>query len=74
MFTVTALVGAVIYWWFADWWAYVEFDEGPKRKFIMPWWWQVIESGAVGIAGGGVLAATWCLVWWAWSRLSNRGR
>lgn len=47
--SITIASGAV-YWWNADWWAYVApiGDEGWKPKFTMPVWWQVIESAFVG--------------------------
>jgi hypothetical protein len=51
---------AVIYWWRADWWAYV--DEGNGRrwpKFRMPLWWQVIESCVVGIVASVAVVIGW---------------
>lgn len=72
VFIIAVPVCGVIYWWFADWWAYVELPDGPIPKFIMPWWWQIIESGIFGVGTGGVLAGMWWLAWWAWSRRRSR--
>jgi hypothetical protein len=62
----------MVYWWFADWWAYVEFHEGPRPKFVMPLWWQVVESSLGGVVAGGLLAWVCWLGWWAWSRRTDR--
>lgn len=59
-----ALASGGVYWSFADWWAYVEFPDGPMPKFIMPWWFQALVSGTVGLLTGGVAAG----VLWVWSR------
>ncbi len=37
-----------------DWWAYVEFPDGPMPKFELPWWVQVPISVDVGCFWGGV--------------------
>jgi hypothetical protein len=57
LFRVSSLVVGLAYWWQADWWAYVEFPEGPVPEFVLPWWWQVIQSGAAGALGGGLVVA-----------------
>jgi hypothetical protein len=72
VFAVAAPVCGLVYWWFADWWAYVEFPEGPMPKFVMPWWWQLLESGILGVLAGGLLTAIWWLAWWARSRRTIR--
>src|SRR5947207_599440 len=61
-----SMICGLVYWWFADWWAYVQFPEGPMPKFTVPWWWQAIESGIVGAAGGGLLIGGWWLARWTW--------
>jgi hypothetical protein len=63
VFAVEAPLCALLYWWFADWWAYVDDPNGPWPKFIMPWWWQVIESAIVGSLAAGFLTGVWWLVW-----------
>ena len=67
VFAVAVLVSGLLYWWFADWWAYVEFPEGPMPKFVMPWWWQAIESAMIGVLAGSLLTGAWWLAWWSWS-------
>lgn len=74
VFPVAALSCAFIYWWYADWWAYVDFPEGPMPKFIMPWWWQVMESGFVGVVGGSLLTGIWGLVCWSWQWFCHQKR
>ena len=58
---------AAIYWWQADWWAYV--DRGPHEgwdpKFEMPLWWQIVESS---LAGGGSAF----ILLWARNRITAR--
>jgi hypothetical protein len=56
---VAVPICGLVYWWFADWWAYVDEPSGAWPKFVMPWWWQVIESGIVGALTGGLLAGVW---------------
>jgi hypothetical protein len=72
VFAVAALVCGMVYWRFRDWWAYVQFPEGPMPKFVVPWWWQVIESGVIGFLAGGFLASGLWLVWLAWFGRSRR--
>jgi hypothetical protein len=59
VFAVAVLICGLVYWWFADWRAYVDDPSGAWPKFVMPWWWQVIESGIVGLLAGGLLAGVW---------------
>jgi hypothetical protein len=73
VFAVAVLVCGLVYWWFADWWAYVDDPRGSWPKFVMPWWWQVIESGIVGMLAGGLLAGASRLAWCVWSRRTRRG-
>ena len=68
VFAAAALACGFTYWWLADWWAYVELPQGRTRKFIMPWWWQLIESGLVGALGGGLIAGVWWVSGWIRSR------
>jgi hypothetical protein len=72
VFAIAAPVCGLVYWWFTDWWAYVDDPRGPWPKFVMPWWWQVGESGVVGSLAGGLLAGVWRLGWWGWSRRAIR--
>ena len=64
VFVVTFLTCGLLYWWFADWWAYVEFPDGPMPKFVMPWWWQVIESSLAGVLAGTLAAGAWWASYW----------
>jgi hypothetical protein len=59
VFATSSVVAGLLYWSQADWWAYVEFFEGPTPKFTMPWWWQAIESGVAGCAAGSLVTLTW---------------
>ena len=65
VFVVTFLTCGLLYWWFTDWWAYVEFPDGLMPKFVMPWWWQVVESSVVGLLAGGLAAEAWWVGCWA---------
>jgi hypothetical protein len=62
VFAVVAVVCGLLYWHYRDWWAYVDYPEGPMRKFIMPWWWQLLESSVVGAVAGGIAASVWWIV------------
>ena len=57
------LVGFV-FWWLTDWWAYVDFPDGPMPKFEMPWWIQLPVSSTVGCSGGLAAVAVVKLVIW----------
>ena len=62
LFLVVALAAGLLFWWHADWWAYVGTGPNRWRKFIMPWWWQLGVSSIVGAAAGGlVVGAAYCL-------------
>jgi hypothetical protein len=53
---LTATIG-LLFWLNADWRTYY-YDRGVRRpKFIVPGWWQITESSAVGAASTGVLFA-----------------
>jgi hypothetical protein len=70
VFAVLTAIGGLVYWRFADWCAYVDFGKGPECKFKMPWWWQVIESGIVGLVAGGMLTGLWL---WSLARWVGNG-
>jgi hypothetical protein len=59
VFALIATVSGVVFWWFADWWAYVEYPSGPVPKFIAPWWFQVFVSSIVGVVCGTCLFGSW---------------
>jgi len=61
LFIASSLVAGFVYWWQADWWAYVVYHDGrpPMRKFMMPLSWQITESSIVGMIIGGLLV--WAL-------------
>ncbi|MBM4070622.1 MAG: hypothetical protein FJ271_16950 [Planctomycetes bacterium] len=60
-----SLLFGLLYWWFADWWAYVEFRDGAMPKFVMPWWWQLVESSFVGFIASALLLVGCHVVRWA---------
>jgi hypothetical protein len=68
VFIAITLFGGISYWWLADWWAYVDGPSGSEPKFTMPWWWQLIESGAIGAA----VATLFVWAWWAARIAANR--
>lgn len=54
-----APLGAILYWWFADWWAYGYPSGlfGPAiPEFIMSFPWQVMESVVAGLLIAAALA------------------
>jgi hypothetical protein len=55
LFALTASVSGIAYWLLADWYAYVKIGGEWHPKFAMPWWWQIVESGIVGVLAGGIL-------------------
>jgi hypothetical protein len=63
---IAAIFAGLIYWWNADWWAYVQPDDGspPWPEFTVPWWWQAIESLVVGV----VLTSPLPIGVWLWHR------
>lgn len=66
--SLVAAVSGLVYWRFADWYAYVGSGPTATPKFEMPLWWQVVESSTVGLAAA---AFAW-LLWFAVRR--NTGR
>ena len=70
MFITTSLITALVFWWFTDWWAYVDLPHlgGRIRKFIMPWWFQLLVSGLVGAVAGTLITGVWWLTYWWWRR------
>ena len=68
VFLAVATAAGVVFWWQADWWAYVEFPDGPMPKFELPWWVQVPISVVVGCFWGGVGVGITFLTGWVWSR------
>jgi hypothetical protein len=65
VFAASAFVLGFAFWWQADWFAYVDYPEGPLREFELPWWVQLPVSAAVGCFGGGAVVGTFALVRWA---------
>ena len=55
IFMTVLPLASVIYWWRADWWAYVYMSSGSQPKFIMPCWWQIGESCVVGSLAASVI-------------------
>ena len=49
---LAAAVVGFVYWLRADWWAYVQSDDGsaPWPLFKVPWWFQIGESLVIGLA------------------------
>jgi hypothetical protein len=70
VFICVSLACGLAYWSHADWWVYYNKGDGPEPKFRMPWWWQAIESGGVGVVAGGPAAG----IVWVVRRLLNRSR
>jgi len=68
IFTGAMLVCGLAFWWYADWWLYMDKGDGPVPKATMPWWFQLGMSGMVG-AGAGVVLASFA---WAVRRVLNR--
>jgi hypothetical protein len=63
---------AFVFWLQADWWAYMGTGPDRKRKFIMPWWWQLGMSSIVGVGASGLLAGLVHLLRVGWSWLAHR--
>ena len=63
-FPTAAVACGLVFWWFADWRAYI----GNIPKFSMPGWWQVMVSGVVGAVGGSCFVGLRRLTVWTWSR------
>jgi len=61
---------SVVYWWRADWWAYVYLSSGPQPKFMMPWWWQIGESCVVGSVAATLVVGAFFLLF----KLRNMAR
>jgi hypothetical protein len=61
VFVVSSAAFGFAFWRWADWWVYVEMDEGKwVRKFEVDWWIQLAVSGLVGCVGG------WAMLVFAW--------
>jgi hypothetical protein len=79
LFLASALVAGLVYWWQADWWIVWRAPTHPPGRhylpgFLAPWWWQLAVSVVVGLLAGAALAAAARLLWYAWPRLTGRGR
>ena len=70
IFTGAMLVCGLAFWWYADWWLYMDKGSGdvPVPKAMCPWWFQLGVSGMVGAAAGVVVAS----FAWAASRILDR--
>ena len=73
LFFLTSLLAGLVYWWQADWWAYVDFggEQGRVPKFKLHPIEQAIVSAVVGSVVGSVLTAAVYAgshVWSVWRR------
>ena len=58
-----------LYWRCADWRAYVQDPvRGAWPKFMMPTWWQLAESLAIGTVMGSLVVGLAFCVMWAWGQ------
>lgn len=68
VFLTVGSIAGFVFWWQADWWAYVEFPEGPMPKFEFPWWVQLPVSVMFGCVCGVIGIVVAFLVGWVWRR------
>ena len=73
VFLTVSLAIGLVFWWQADWWAYVEDSiRGRYRKFQAPLWVQLFVSSVIGAFFGGVAVGLFVVTKSTWSALTRR--
>jgi hypothetical protein len=70
IFLLAGCVCGILWWGFADRWAYYEDAPGHRQpKFLVSTSWLVMESAIAGVMGGSLAAGAW-----AWLRRNRASR